>query len=108
MNLTIYFFLLGLTEKNYINIIFPQKTQSFLLTKTVCFSIDKRQAVTVDVFNIRGQAVATLVNDVLPAGKHTAVWNGVNENQQKVASGVYFSRMKAGNTVQHRKAILMK
>jgi flagellar hook assembly protein FlgD len=60
------------------------------------------------VYNIRGQRIKTLVNDHFPAGRHSAVWNGTDDNGRVVSSGVYFYRMTAGEFTETRRMLLMK
>ncbi len=59
--------------------------------------------VTVDIFNMLGQKVATIVDEDMAAGYHTAKWNAVD-----AASGMYLYRLTAGNFVDTRKLVLMK
>ncbi|MBC8415148.1 MAG: hypothetical protein H8E11_01825, partial [Candidatus Cloacimonetes bacterium] len=47
-------------------------------------------------------------NEILPAGNHTVVWNGEDENGKSVSSGVYFYKMKNGNYLSSKKMILLK
>jgi flagellar hook assembly protein FlgD len=55
--------------------------------------VDSR--VTVDLYNIIGQRVRTLVNDNVAAGYHIAEWDGTGNAGQQLASGVYFLQMSA-------------
>ena len=67
------------------------------------FSLPQAGQVRLDVFNIVGQRVATLVDGRLEAGEHTAVWDGSN-----VPSGVYLYRLEAGEFSATRKMVLIK
>jgi flagellar hook assembly protein FlgD len=64
--------------------------------------------VRIDIFNIRGQLVRTLVNGEFAPGEHSVVWNGTDCSGQSVGSGVYFYRMTVGEHVETNKMILMK
>jgi hypothetical protein len=70
---------------------------------TIEFDLPKSSQVTLKVFNILGEEVATLVSGQLAAGKYTYDWDGSN-----VASGVYLYRIEAEGFVQTRKMILMR
>lgn len=72
-------------------------------TTTIRFALPTRAHVTLSVFNTIGQAVATLVNEVLEAGYHETVFDGGN-----LASGVYFYRLRAGDYVQTKKLALVR
>ena len=64
--------------------------------------------VRIDVFNIKGQYVKTLVNDHLEAKYHTVIWDGKDDSGANVSSGVYFYKMDAGKYTSTKKMILMK
>ncbi len=60
------------------------------------------------VYNILGQKVRTLINEHLPAGEHQIVWNGKDDNNRKVSSGVYLYKLKTEEVKQVRRMILIK
>lgn len=61
------------------------------------FNLPEASKVSLNVYNILGQVVRTLVDEELPAGLHSVVWDGKNGQGADVASGVYFYRIKAGD-----------
>ncbi|MCK4654930.1 MAG: T9SS type A sorting domain-containing protein [Candidatus Cloacimonetes bacterium] len=94
---------------NYPNPFNPETTISFSVTQTSSF-------VTLEIYNIKGQKVKTLVNEVLPAGKYSTIWNGRDSNGNRVSSGIYFYKLclhhdssgKAGDYQKVKKMILLK
>ncbi len=68
----------------------------------------RRVEVLLEVYNIRGMKVRTLVDAVRGPGKYTVFWDGRDEDGRRVSSGVYFYRMQAGDFVQTRKMIILK
>ena len=62
----------------------------------------------IKIYNLLGQAVATLVDAQLPAGFYRAVWDGRNQAGLRVASGVYIFRMEANAFQRTRKMLLLK
>ncbi|MCK4654344.1 MAG: T9SS type A sorting domain-containing protein, partial [Candidatus Cloacimonetes bacterium] len=64
--------------------------------------------VSLKVYNVKGQLVKTLVNDKLEAGNYSTTWNGKDKNEEPVASGIYFYKLKAGDFQRVRKMILLK
>ena len=63
--------------------------------------------VRLDVFNLLGQRVVTLVNGELPAGSHTARWNGTDASGRAVGAGVYLYRLQArGMRATHRMVLI--
>ncbi len=72
-------------------------------TTQISYDLPEASDVRLDVFNIQGQRVATLVNAAQNAGTHNITFNAAN-----FASGVYIYRLQAGNTVLTRKMTLIK
>jgi len=77
-------------------------------TTTIAFDLAKSSAVNLRIYNLKGQLVKTLVNRDLAAGQHSVVWNGKDENNRAVSSGVYFYRMETRNYKSTNKMLLMK
>lgn len=64
--------------------------------------------VLIQIYNIRGQSIRTLVDNNFPAGEHSVTWNGRDDLGNSVGSGVYLYRMRAGDVVSTRRMMLMK
>ena len=62
----------------------------------------------VQIFNILGQHIMTLERGIHDAGRYSVVWNGMNTNGVRVASGVYFYRLLAGEYVSTKKMVMLK
>jgi hypothetical protein len=75
---------------------------------TISFNMANEGNVKIEVFNIRGQHVTTLVNEVRNAGPHRVVWSGVDANNRNVGSGVYFYRMTTDSFSSTQKMLLIK
>ncbi|HEY6952788.1 MAG TPA: T9SS type A sorting domain-containing protein [Bacteroidota bacterium] len=82
-------------EQNYPNPFNP--------STTINYSLPSPTRVVLKVFNMLGQEVETLVNQVQTAGKYQVVFRAAN-----LASGVYFYQLHAGNSLQTKKMLLMK
>lgn len=91
----------GSNLHNYPNPFNPETMISFSVEQTSSF-------VTLEIFNIKGQKVKKLIDEILPTGNHTVVWNGEDENGNTVSSGIYFYKMKAGQYTLTKKMILLK
>ena len=70
---------------------------------TICFNLPLRSHVLLQVYDLLGRKVATMVNENLKAGSHTAVWNATG-----FASGVYLYRLQAGDYSQTKKLVLLR
>ncbi len=77
-------------------------------TTTIMFDIRKKGHVSLKIYNVAGQLVKTLVNDVLEAGSYTKEWTGTNNSGVKVASGVYFYSIEADNFTSTKKMVLLR
>lgn len=72
-------------------------------TTQIGYALPEAADVRLEVFNIAGQRVATLVNGHQNAGWHSIVFDG-----SRLSSGVYLYRLQSGNVVQTRKMVLVK
>ena len=63
---------------------------------------------SLEVYNVTGRRVATLVDGFLPAREHTVTWDGCDDHKQPLASGVYFYRLDAGDQRASRKMVLLR
>jgi len=72
------------------------------------FYLENSGHISLKVFNLKGQLVKILVDDLLPVGDHNLIWNGKNENGDHSASGIYFYVLKTKDFSERKKAILLK
>jgi hypothetical protein len=77
-------------------------------TTTISFGLPTEGKVRLKIFNIRGQLVKTLVDEIRQPGYHRAEWNGTDGSGTRVASGVYFYRLKFDDYTETRKMIMLK
>ena len=77
-------------------------------TTNITFGLPKESNVTIDVYNLMGQKVATLVNERINAGYHTVNWNGRDASGNRVTSGVYIYKITAGDFAKSKKMLLVK
>ena len=75
---------------------------------TITFALPKQSRVSIEVFNILGEKIRTLVDGALPAGTHSIVFDGCDSYGRELATGVYLYRMKTGQDEYSRKMILLK
>ena len=75
----------------------------FNASTSIQYSLPEASHVKVDIFDILGRKVATLVDEAQPAGRHQVVWQS---NDQP--SGTYFYRIQAGEHFDTRKMVLLK
>jgi len=75
---------------------------------TISYEIPKAEFVVVGVFDMRGNKITTLVNELQNPGVKSYNWNGTNDYGNSVAAGVYIYTIQAGNYRQSKKMILLK
>ena len=87
---------------NYPNPFNPSTTISFL-TK------NQTENAQIEIFNIKGQKIKTLTNENYDKGNHSVTWNGVDESNNPVSSGIYYYKLQVnGRTEAIRKCLLLK
>jgi hypothetical protein len=75
---------------------------------TVRYTVAAPSFVSIVVYDVRGQPVATLVNREQSAGEYTIAWDGRNERGQPAGSGVYFARCSTAAGARSVKMTLVK
>jgi hypothetical protein len=89
-------------NQNYPNPFNPETNISFYLGSSV-------KDTELNIYNIRGQNIRSFnLDDREPGHEHTIVWNGRNEQGNKVSSGIYFYQLKSDQGSVSRKMLLMK
>ena len=75
---------------------------------TIAYTTDVAGMVRLQVFDLRGQLIATLVDESLAAGAHQVVWQGRDSRGDAVPSGVYFSRLESRGKLAHGRMVLVR
>ena len=89
-------------EQNYPNPFNPETTIIFSVTQNSDF-------VTLDIYNIKGQKIRSLLSDQISAGQHSVVWNGMDDSGKSVSSGIYMYQLKVdGEAIASKKCLLLK
>jgi len=91
--------------ENYLKQNYPNP---FNPTTTINYQLPENGKVELTIYNLKGQKVKILVNETLESGNHTVIWNGTDDNNKQVSSGIYFYKMKTDNHEETKKMILMK
>lgn len=87
--------------QNYPNPFNPSTTIQYQLKESVNVSIT--------IYNIVGQKIATLVDEKQSAGSYSLMWNAMDDYNNRVSTGIYFYRINAGNNfVETKKMMLIK
>jgi hypothetical protein len=89
-------------------ILYGNVPNPFSGSTTIRFDAKSNNLVTIEVYNVKGQKVATVVNNERSTGYQSVNWNGTDKNGEKLPSGVYLYKMKSGSFSATKKMILMK
>ena len=74
---------------------------------TIKYQLPEAGDVRLEVYNMLGQVVTTLVDQHQLARRYTVLWQGTNDNGQTVGSGIYFYRIQVGGEFQSVKKMLL-
>ena len=80
----------------------------FNATTTIIYELPAAAEVTIEIFNVLGQKIATLLDAREAAGVHSISWDGTNGSGTTVSSGVYFYRISTPSLTAEKKMVLMK
>jgi len=86
----------------------PYYPNPFNSSTKIRFYIPVNTRVNLDVYNILGQKIVSLISGELNNGLHSVQWNGVDNRGHEVASGIYFCRLDAGVGVRTTKMLLLR
>ena len=89
--------------------LFQNYPNPFRAATTISFELPEPALTRLEIFNVLGQRVAVLLDDTLiEAGKSAVVWDGKNSAGYSVASGIYFVRFQAHETVKTSPVMLSR
>jgi hypothetical protein len=80
----------------------------FNASTVIRYSLPEQARVKIEIYNILGQKVKTLVDEVQTAGYKTVEWNGTNAQNRTVASGVYFYKINTGKYSEVKQMTMLK
>nr|MBP7459648.1 T9SS type A sorting domain-containing protein [Candidatus Delongbacteria bacterium] len=88
--------------------LFSNYPNPFNPTTELSFSLAQAGTVQLEIYDIVGQKVKTLVNDYKSVGTYRLSWNGLDDSGNKVSSGVYFYRLKTADYTKTQKMMFLK
>ncbi len=86
----------------------PAFPNPFNPSTTIKFTLPEPGFTSVAIYNILGQKIATIVNGYLQSGEHTYTWDGRNQLNEPVSSGLYICRIESGQFTESRKMTLLR
>jgi len=91
-------------------ILYQNSPNPFNSQTQIKFDLNRRDIATTElsVYDLRGHLANVLVKDGLPVGRHEISWNGCDENEQPLPSGIYFYKLQNGSYQQVRRMALIR
>lgn len=80
----------------------------FNFVTSISYGLLNDSKVSLDIYNLTGQHIITLVDELQEKGAKVVQWQGVDKFGQQIDSGIYFYKLRAGDFVQTKKMVLMK
>jgi len=90
------------------NVLDQNYPNPFNPTTNITYGLPKDANVVIDVYNLMGQKVVTLVSERQKAGYYTVNWNGRDASGNLVTSGVYIYKITTGDYAKSKKMLLVK
>ncbi len=75
---------------------------------TISYQLPAKSTVSLKIYDVHGRLIKTLMEEEGEAGYHQVYWDGMDEKNNKVANGVYFCRLSAGDFDATRKLVLLR
>ena len=80
----------------------------FSITTTISYKLIEPSKTVLNIYNIQGQLVKTMVDEYQESGKHSIIWNGNDKNGKAVANGTYLYKLQTGKTSVTKKLFMLK
>ena len=80
----------------------------FNTATTITFTLPSPTSVVLEIYNIAGQRINTIVNEYPGTGIHSVIWDGTDKSGNKASSGIYIYRLHAGEFTKSNKMMLLR
>jgi len=80
----------------------------FNLNTTIAYEISSQSKVLLEIYDIKGNKIKTILNKEQPSGKYSITWNGQNDDGFPVSSGVYFNVLRTKGQMAAKKLVLIR
>jgi hypothetical protein len=101
--------LTGVTENDLSNIFkFENYPNPFQLSTNISYSLEKQTKVVLSIYDIFGNLLKILVNDIQETGNYVVKWDGTNAIVKKVSTGNYYCQFLANNSEVTKQIIIIK
>ncbi|MBN2460544.1 MAG: hypothetical protein JXB60_02960 [Candidatus Cloacimonetes bacterium] len=74
----------------------------------ISFDLQQKSRVKLKIYNLKGQKIRTLLDEILNTGRHAVVWNGRTDDNKLLPGGIYLYRLETGSSYSTRKMLMLK
>jgi hypothetical protein len=89
-------------------ILYPNYPNPFNPQTTISFQLNSEQFITIELYDIFGRKIKTLISDNIQPGTHKLIWNGKDDRNQSIPSGTYLLKFSSPSQIIQRKMTLLK
>jgi len=108
LNLPVNLEIIGSSNTPPIHTLYQNYPNPFNPETLIRFKLREDIKVELNIFNLKGQSVKTLINKVMEQGNHQYIWDGTDDNGNKIESGIYFYKLKTGKKETNKKMVFIK
>jgi hypothetical protein len=87
-------------------VLYQNYPNPFNPSTSIAFALPLASRVMLKIYNVLGQEIKTLVTDVMPTGTHTVQWDGTDNRNRPVSSGIYLYRIETNSFAATKKMLL--
>lgn len=95
-------------QVNLLNQLYGNYPNPFNPSTKIVWSLKDHRSVNISIYNVKGQRVKQLVEGTYSKGEHSVVWDGSDDQNRSLSSGIYYIKIKAGDYQQIRKCLMIK
>jgi flagellar hook assembly protein FlgD len=90
------------------NALFQNYPNPFGTSTTVGYAVSREHPVRIEIFNVLGRKVRTLIDENTKPGRHSTRWDGTDEFGYRVSPGVYLCRIEIGSYRSTKKMLVVR
>ncbi len=88
--------------------LYPNYPNPFNTSTVIRYDLPQANIITLEIYNLLGQKVKTLVNSFQSSGQHQILWDGREDKGKQLSSNLYICRLQVGNVIKFQKLVLQK
>ncbi|MCK4421451.1 T9SS type A sorting domain-containing protein, partial [candidate division WOR-3 bacterium] len=96
------------TDKPLVFALYRNQPNPFTSSTDISYQLPAKTTINLEIFDVIGRSVITLISSAQPAGFYTIPWRGTDRNNKKLPSGIYFLKMTTGSFKDVRKMVILR